>query len=168
MPQFIEEDFVAVRRNPGDKKPTLTLAFGDKVEVLGTEDGDTKVRVLDRFDGKFEGFIRGEPVLRDAGILKLSAVDVQQGDGLVLETPGGKIMFIDGGDNKLFARHVAERFRHRDTSGDNPLPVDAILVTHGDADHFDGLNDLRRSEDLPAHKARKRIFIHPRRTTTAW
>ncbi len=166
-PRFIEEDFVAVRRQPKSKKPFLTLFFGDSVEVLpdvnGEHPGFTKVRVLNHFNGKAKGFVKGNLPLRDQGILKLSMVDVQQGDGLILETPDGKIVFIDGGDNKLFARHAAARFRHRESSAQNPLEIDAMIVTHGDADHFDGLNDIRRSEKLPKRNARKRLFIHPRR-----
>ena len=164
MLKFIDDDFVAVRKNKGDKKPALTLAFGEAVEILAVDGDFTRVRVPHRWDGTFEGFIRGDdPPLRDTGVLAISTVDVQQGDGMILETPGGKIMFIDGGDNKLFARHAAARYRHRGATAAAPLPVDAIVVTHGDADHFDGLNDLKRSEDLPAAKARKRLFIHPRR-----
>lgn len=166
--QFIDEDFVALRRTAtGSGKPFLTLSFGDAVEVLPDTQNDhpgfTKVRVLSHFDGTAEGFITGNPPLRDKGILKLSMVDVQQGDGLILETPSGKIVFIDGGDNKLFARHAAARFLHRKSTSDEPLEIDAIIITHGDADHFDGLNDLRRSERLPSSKKKKRLFIHPKR-----
>jgi beta-lactamase superfamily II metal-dependent hydrolase len=144
----------------------VTLAFGDAVEVLpddGTHDGWTKIRVVGYFDGTAEGFIKGEPPLRPTGVLKLSMVDVQQGDGLVLETPAGKIVLIDGGDNKLFARHLAARFRHRATSAADPLPIEAIIITHGDADHFDGLNEIRRSESYPNNQAEKRLFIQPKR-----
>lgn len=161
---FVDEDFVAVRRHrDSGETPFLTLAFGDRVEVLGREDDWTHVRALTHFDGEATGFVRGEMPLRSEGVVKLSMVDVQQGDGMILETPGGKIFFIDGGDNKLFARHAAARFRHRKPTAENPLEVDAILVTHGDGDHFDGLNDIRRSEDLPAYQAHKRLFIHPQR-----
>ena len=164
MPQFIDADFVVVRREPkSSAKRSVTLAFGDPVDVLGYDGGWTRIRVLSYFSGPFVGFVRGRLPVRDTGIVKLSMVDVQQGDGLILETPGGQIVFIDGGDNKLFARHVAARFRHRQTSADHPLEVAAILITHGDADHFDGLNDIRRSETLPKRDARKRVFIHPRR-----
>ena len=161
---FIDEDFVAVRRHrEAREKPFLTLVFGDKVEVLEQADGWTRVRALEAFDGTATGFVKGDPPLRDAGILKFSMVDVQQGDGMVLETPGGEIVLIDGGDNQMFARHVAARFRHRQPTADDPLEVAAILVTHGDADHFEGLTKIKQSETLPAHKARKRLFIHPRR-----
>ena len=44
-------------------------------------------------------------------VLKVNFVDVQQGDGAVIETPDGKVMLIDGGDNQLFARYLAGRFR---------------------------------------------------------
>lgn len=166
--QFIDDDFVGVRRTPTKSgKPFVTLAFGDAVEVVPDANdehpGFTKVKILTHFDGTAEGFVEGTPPLRNKGVLRLSMVDVQQGDGLILETPNGKIVFIDGGDNKLFARHAAARFRHKQSTADEPLEIDAIIITHGDADHFDGLNDLRRSETLARKKAHKRIFIHPRR-----
>jgi beta-lactamase superfamily II metal-dependent hydrolase len=167
MPEtkFIDDDFVALRRNKDTgETPFLVLAFGDAIEVLDITDPKwTQVRALTVFDGTATGFVRGRPLLRERGVLKLSMVDVQQGDGLVLETPSGRIVFIDGGDNVLFARHVAERFRHRASAAQEPLEVEAIIITHGDADHFDGLNLLRDSEDLPEDKARKRVFIHPKR-----
>lgn len=165
--RYVDDDFVALRRRKnGRDKPFLTLAFGDAVEVLDESDDEwTEVRALTHWDGTASGWVRGKPPLRDEGILKFSMVDVQQGDGLVLETPKGEIMLVDGGDNQLFARHVAARFRHRGPTADSPLDVAAILVTHGDADHFDGLNKIRQSEtdrDL-AHQPRKRLPIHPRR-----
>lgn len=162
--RFIDEDFVALRRERNARqRPFLTLAYGDAVEVLRELDGWTEVRALDRFNGRATGFVRGRPRLRDRGVLKFSMVDVQQGDGLILETPEGRVVFIDGGDNQLFARHAAARFRHREPTPEAPLDVDLILVTHGDADHFDGLNELRRSEELPQRDARKRLPIRPRR-----
>lgn len=160
--QFIDDDFVKVRRHQGK---AVTLAFGDPVEVLGlTADGKRKrVRVHGLFDGPFEGTVPKATKLRDEGVLKLSMVDVQQGDGLVLETPAGKTVFIDGGDNQLFARHVAQRLRHRGSDKDHPVEIDAILITHGDADHFKGLNKIRESEKLTGRRRRKRLFIHPKR-----
>jgi len=166
MSKFIGEDFIRLRRRrSAEAEPFLTLAFGDEVEVLAEQGGFVKLRALTHFDGRATGWAKNSPPLRllDNGILKLSMVDVQQGDGLVLESPSGKIVLIDGGDNKLFARHVAARFRHRGATAANPLPVEAIVITHGDADHFDGLNDIKRSETDRGISARKRLFIHPKR-----
>jgi hypothetical protein len=94
--KFIDDDFVAVREAPDPKSTRkATLVFGDAVEVLGESNGWTKVKILTYFDGQTEGFVKGQPPVRDAGVLKLSMVDVQQGDGLILETPAGKIVFVD-------------------------------------------------------------------------
>ncbi len=162
--RYIDDDFVAVRAQPTTgARRIVTLAFGDQVHVLGEQDGWTQVRVLEYFSRPFRGWVRGRLPVRDTGVLRLSMVDVQQGDGLVLETPGGQIVLIDGGDNKLFARHVAARYRHRAATPEKPLDVAAILITHGDADHFDGLNDIARSEELPDYQKHKRLAIHPRR-----
>jgi len=166
MSKFIGDDFVRLRRRrSAEADPFLTLAFGDEVDVLDHQGGFVQLRALTHFDGRATGWAKNNPPLRllDNGILKFSMVDVQQGDGLVLESPGGKIVLIDGGDNKLFARHIAARFRHRRATAANPLAVDAIVITHGDADHFDGLNDIKRSETERGIAARKRLFIRPKR-----
>ena len=169
MPKVhIDEDFVAVYKQPkkGASK-RVTLVFGDEIELLAESDsGFEKIRVHGYFSGPFTGWVKGTPRTykkSEKGVLKFSMVDVQQGDGMIFETPAGKLIWIDGGDNKLFARHVAARYKHRKTSDTNPLQVDAMIVTHGDADHFDGLNEIRRSEKFKGDKARKSIFIHPLR-----
>ena len=170
--RYIDKDFVRFRflGAEGNEQQAI-LAFGDKVEVLeeGGGGNPSRVRALELFDGTLVGMVAGKPFRGpDKGVLKFSMVDVQQGDGMVLETPPDenhetKIIFIDGGDNKLFARHVAARYRHRQSSKTNPLGVDLILITHGDADHFEGLIDIKRSETEKGISARKRLFIHPRR-----
>jgi beta-lactamase superfamily II metal-dependent hydrolase len=86
-------------------------------------------------------------------------VDVQQGDGAVIEAPDGKIILVDGGDNQLFARYLAARFRG--TSESKPKMIDCILVTHGDADHFAGLTEIHESETNSEPK--KRLFIAAKR-----
>src|SRR5262245_28669349 len=146
--RYIDKDFVRFKFSGfGGNDEHAVLAFGDKVDVLqeGTGSTPSRVRALELFDGTLEGTVAGKPFrTRDKGVLKFSMVDVQQGDGMVLETPPDandktQLVFIDGGDNKLFARHVAARYRHLPSSATNPLEVDLILITHGDADHFEGL-----------------------------
>jgi beta-lactamase superfamily II metal-dependent hydrolase len=88
-------------------------------------------------------------------VLKVNFVDVQQGDGSVIELPSGEVILVDGGDNQLFARYLAGRFRG--TSTTKPKNIDCMLVTHGDADHFVGLPKILESETHS--EPRKRLFI---------
>jgi len=37
-------------------------------------------------------------------VLQVAFVDVQQEDGALVQTPAGKLITIDGGENQLFAR----------------------------------------------------------------
>ena len=166
MATYIKDDFVNIRTQPkSDAKVKLQLVFGDRVEVVKHENGWTKLKLPTRTNGKSTGWAKLNPNahLMDKGVVKFSMVDVQQGDGLVLETPDEKVVLIDGGDNKLFARHLAWRYFHKQTSKDNPYEVDAIIISHGDADHFDGLNDIVRSETERGIPDRKRLFLAPKR-----
>lgn len=175
-------DLVVVRNAEG--KILTTLAWGDEVVVLGDHEGGLaiEIRQLRDLGDRIEivsvpGFIRKpsastrltiDDVLKaeDAtgddgtrGVLRVDFVDVQQGDGAVLETPNGQVVLIDGGDNQLFARYLAARFGG--TTVEEPQPIAAIVVTHGDADHFEGLTRIHASE---THRERpKRLFIQPER-----
>src|SRR5262245_32976439 len=132
--RYIDADFVGARLPRND---LYTFAFGDPVIPLGIVDGHAKLRIV---GGRFNGVTvrcKADVPLRDKPIMSFSMIDVQQGDGMVIETPGGQVITIDGGDNQLFARHLAARYAH--TTPTHRLLIDAMIITHGDADHFDGL-----------------------------
>lgn len=171
---------ITVPATDTEKKSTRVLAWGDEVEVVNTTAEHVEVKVTifrpqpdgsikpDRVSGfiKPKGAIKPADVVvekKNSRILKVDFVDVQQGDGSVVETPKGKVVLIDAGDNQLFARYLANRFRN--TSEAKPKEIDCILVTHGDADHFLGLTKIFESETDPrlASTKWKRLFIHPQR-----
>ncbi len=153
---FIAEDIV---RFTPDRGTTFNLYWGEEVEVIEHAGGRTKLRALERGSRPIPGSVAGKLPTQDKRPLQFMMIDVQQGDGLIFVTPAGRKIFIDGGDNELFARFAAARFGG--SSAERPLEVDAIVVTHGDADHFDGLSEIRDSE---THETlRKRLFIHPKR-----
>ncbi|HWT12870.1 MAG TPA: hypothetical protein VN231_08970 [Allosphingosinicella sp.] len=156
MLQYLDDDVVDLRHSDGS---TWQFYWGDAVEVLSQDSAGKKVRVHGLKGIVDEGMISAKAKLRSDPILRISMVDVQQGDGLIIDTPSGKVIFVDGGDNELFARHAAARYRG--TSPADPLLVDAVVVTHGDADHFEGLTELEKSETHA--KPHKRIFMAPRR-----
>jgi beta-lactamase superfamily II metal-dependent hydrolase len=174
----INVDLAEVYASKDRKDFIRTLGWGDEVEVLSKTEKHVEIRTTrfeEQQDGSIEpvdasGFIvpsassgiKPEEVFverEDSRVLKVDFVDVQQGDASVVETPKGKVVFIDGGEQQLFARYLANRYRG--TSKEEPKEVDCVLVTHGDADHFAGLVKIKESEthSLPW----KRLFIYPKR-----
>jgi Metallo-beta-lactamase superfamily len=174
----INVDLADVWNQRGRKSLRHTVAWGDEVNVIKQESTHLEVEITSfkaQPDGSVVpvtgvGFI--EPtksskikpadvvvLLQQNRVLKVNFVDVQQGDGSVIESPDGKIILVDGGDNQLFARYLAARFRG--TTATQPKRIDCILVTHGDADHFSGLTKIHESETLT--DKRKRLFIQPER-----
>lgn len=155
---YLDDDIVDLRRDDGS---SWQYYWGDPLQRVPSKDTAKaiRVRMIGRTGRVDEGYIKQEAALRTTPVTRFSMIDVQQGDGMILETPAGKVLFIDSGEIKLFARHVAARFPG--TSAAKPLIVDAVIVTHGDADHFAGLDELRKSE---AHaKPTSRVFVTARR-----
>ena len=170
----VKVPLVRVWSEPEGGRLHRTLAWGDRlgfvertgrnlvVETVSYEelpDGSvrsTGVRGYIRHDGRTTNSILGP---KQHAVLAVEFVDVQQGDAAVVESPDGAVMLIDGGENQLFARYLANRYRG--TSEANPKVIDTIVVTHGDADHFAGLRQIFDSER--DSRKRKRLFIRPRR-----
>jgi hypothetical protein len=172
--KLIAVDLARVYENQTARKPFMVLTWGDEVEVVESDAKKIKVKVTatKSDDGSAVGVAKNgvikldeykvKEVLADVGtlnILKINFVDVQQGDGAIIETPGGQVVLVDGGENKLFSRYLAARFRG--TTEAYPRDVAAIVVSHGDADHFAGLTLIHDSETHP--DVAKRVFINPQR-----
>jgi beta-lactamase superfamily II metal-dependent hydrolase len=171
--KLIADDLVSMGwvDDKGNKNNTI-LAWGDEVELISERNPDyNEIRGLFAYekldDESYEkvevsGFINKDAELKEPGeikVLQTSFVDVQQGDGIVIETPEHRRILIDGGDNVMFARYLAQRYPR--SSKNKPEEFDAIVVTHGDADHFAGLTKIWKSEENP--KPSKRIFLRPKR-----
>jgi len=161
-----------------DGKFRTMLAWGDPVTVLDQDSKRLKVEVLGyatQANGsivakKGFGYVKrrfgsgkdAQEVALPADevkVLKVDFVDVQQGDGALIETPGGKTITLDGGDNQLFARYLAARYRG--SSDAQRKEIDAMIVSHGDADHFAGLAEIQESETNS--NPLKRLYAHPSR-----
>ena len=174
----IAVDLVDVWKAADRKDLLRTLAWGDEVIVKQTTPTHLEVETV-LFRAQSDGSVLPEKASAfvvpsrasgltpaalvkkraDNDVLSVNFVDVQQGDGTVIESPDGKVILVDGGDNQLFARYLAGRYRG--TSAEKPKTIDCILVTHGDADHFAGLAEIFDSENHS--EPRKRLFIKPRR-----
>lgn len=65
--------------------------------------------------------------------LTVAFLDVGQGDAILIETPHGSQMLIDGGPNKKVLSELGGVMPFYDRS------IDVVLATHPDADHIGGL-----------------------------
>ncbi len=117
----------------------------------GTGDGDEeglgegKRRGVRSFAVRFTGifllyglcFCALLPRPRDG--LRVTCLDVGQGDGIVLESRGG-VVLVDGGSSSEsgLAERCLEPFLESRALGH----IDCALVSHGDADHVSGLLEL--------------------------
>jgi beta-lactamase superfamily II metal-dependent hydrolase len=174
---FLNIDLAKIYPTPSGKtKPLAYIGRGDFVNVVETTTKFIKTAswtykpdaagspVPQPTDGyiRLARGLKAAEVVRPIGeldVLKVNFIDVQQGDGCVIETPSGKVILVDGGDNQMFARYLAARYRK--TTAAKPKRIDCIIVTHGDADHFSGLTEIHDSETHAT--PHKRLFIHPKR-----
>lgn len=65
--------------------------------------------------------------------LEVSFLDVGQGDAILIQTPSGKTMLIDGGVSGVVLERLADRLSYFDHN------IDVMVATHPDADHVTGL-----------------------------
>jgi beta-lactamase superfamily II metal-dependent hydrolase len=122
-----------------------TLFWGDQVRVIGPGKIELARRVWDAVKKKYitETRVCAIPKglrFRDEPLLKARFIDVGQGDGAIIETPDGKLIIVDGGEEDHLRRYINVAFGHVLRS--KPLECAAIVITHGDADHFAGLTRL--------------------------
>jgi competence protein ComEC len=89
------------------------------------------------------------------GTLRVSAIDVGQGDALLCETPTGKTLLIDCGPaipgSDAGVRHIIPFLVRR-----NIPKLDVVVITHGHQDHTGGLVSLANSVSIDS------VFATPR------
>lgn len=65
--------------------------------------------------------------------LRISFLDVSQGDAIFIQTPSGHDMLIDGGNSDRVLEKLGEKMSYFDRS------INVIVATHPDQDHITGL-----------------------------
>jgi len=80
--------------------------------------------------------------LRSGDELKLSFLNVGQGDAIFIEAPNGNQMLIDGGPNKKVLSELGSVMSFWDRS------IDVVLATHPDKDHTGGLPEVLKRYDV--------------------
>ncbi len=79
------------------------------------------------------------PLLRPAsGILRVSFLDVGQGDATLIQTPSGHVLLVDAGGSPSSAFDVGGRVVTPAVWALGERALDWLLLTHGDLDHIGG------------------------------
>lgn len=151
--KYVRKDTAKFYKKTGDEMQAFTeLLWGDRVwlEDDTTTDGYVKARARG-----LVGWVKSAD-LGDEALLELYFVDVGQGDGVLICTPDGRHILIDGGfkrasqpSGKNAADFVDWKFVK--DYGRTEIKLDAIIASHNDADHYGGLWDLVSAD--PAAKA---------------
>jgi competence protein ComEC len=79
-----------------------------------------------------------------SGNLKLSVLDVGQGDALLLELPDGSALLVDGGGIPYGDFDIGEKVVLPELLRRGIRELRAMVLTHPDADHVSGLISLAR------------------------
>jgi len=161
---YVKADKAPVFLEATGSKKRMHLLWGDRVEVLGKSGDRVKIRARGRenFGWVEKSVLGGQP------LLELYFIDVGQGDGVLVKTPNGRHLMIDGGlrrskqdTGKSAADFVDWKF-FKDYAEDR-IVLDALIASHCDADHYGGLTDLLevdQTNELDCEDVRVKAIYH--------
>ena len=128
------------RRSAGAANHVL---MGTWLQVLETDGDWLKVRPRSN-RGRGGWVLRSHT--RSTPALKVFFVDVGQGDGAIVEAPNGRLL-IDGGPSKAYHNFLRHRYKPLIAAGEK-VHFDAVVVSHPDMDHFQGLTHALNDQDF--------------------
>lgn len=148
MIKYLKSETAPFLVKDGDREVKIELLWGDQFQI-----------VTDPENGFVSGWARGrfgrieERHLGDESLLEFYFIDVGQGDGVLIRTPDGRHILVDGGykrsaqpSGKNAADFVDWKFA-KDYRRDK-IDIDVMLSSHPDADHYGGLWDLVNPDEV--------------------
>ncbi len=119
------------------------LLWGDLVQITKSGPKRCEVRARGSMGKMNTADLGSEP------LLEVYFVDVGQGDGVLVRTPDGRHMLIDGGlerTKQLTGKNAADfiDWKFFFDYGDFRIRLDSLMASHSDNDHYGGLHDLVR------------------------
>ena len=142
-PKKSDNGFSKELKLPGGKKGKPL--WGDLVQILNWEDGN---QCRGRVRGQVGSLSRND--LMENPLAEVYFVDVGQGDGVLVRTPDGRHMVIDGGlerTKQLTGKNAADfiDWKFFIDYGDFRIRLESLMASHSDSDHYGGLHDLVRT-----------------------
>jgi beta-lactamase superfamily II metal-dependent hydrolase len=145
--KFLQADTSKLYLDDSSGKVLIELLWGDRIEVVNSTPVKGRVKVKAR---GHSGYVK-ESELGDKPLLEIYFIDVGQGDGILIITPGSdaerKHILIDGGYNRKAQPHGKSAADFVDWKffkdyGEKKIRLDALISSHCDADHYGGLWDI--------------------------
>jgi beta-lactamase superfamily II metal-dependent hydrolase len=146
---YAARPLVKAFRGPTGGQGVANLFLGEWMKVIDTPTARAS-RVHVRYRGG-EGYVALEDLTRRRH-LEIFFIDVSQGDGILIQTPDDRRILIDGGESE--DAHEFIRNKYRLDKPDNFIDFEAIIATHSDADHTQGLLTILKDPKI----AVKRFF----------
>lgn len=167
---LIFNDFVSANSTPLYKASTGSskvchLLWGDGVHFDGPAGSGPRRPVKAR--GGRKGFVT-KSALGGQSLLEFYFIDVGQGDGILIKTPGFRHIMLDGGYPRYLqdtGKNAADfvDWKFSKDYGKETIELDAMLASHNDLDHYGGLSDLldvSQSDELDATGVKVETFFH--------
>jgi beta-lactamase superfamily II metal-dependent hydrolase len=160
--KYVSTDTAELFESATGSKVQLELLWGDRVDVVSSVGPRARVRAR----GK-EGYV-DQASLGDRALLELYFIDVGQGDGILIRTPDGRHVMIDGGYKRASqptGKNAADfvDWKFVKDYGSTSIDIDVMLASHNDADHYGGLWDLLNADqnaELDAQQVHVESFFH--------
>jgi hypothetical protein len=119
----------------------VELIWGDSVQIIRRGATTCEVRARAYFGAMKSSDLTNRP------LLEAYFIDVGQGDGVLVRTPDGKHLLIDGGlerSKQLTGKNAADfvDWKFFYDYGDHRVRLNAMMASHSDNDHYGGLHDL--------------------------
>lgn len=107
-------------------------------------------------DALLYGYFPAYRVLVENNQLDITAMDVGQGDGIVLRTPKQKVITIDGGSTSVddVGRYRIIPFLKAQCI----KKIDYAIMTHADEDHINGLIEMMKTSDGPGIQVKNLVL----------
>jgi glyoxylase-like metal-dependent hydrolase (beta-lactamase superfamily II) len=160
--KYVSKDTAPLFFDATGSKRRLELLWGDRVDITETVGSRFKAKAR----GK-PGFVEAADV-GDQSLLEIYFIDVGQGDGVLIRTPDDRHVMIDGGFKRASqptGKNAADfvDWKFFKDYGRTQIRLDAMMVSHNDADHYGGLSDLldvNAIHELDAQDIRVDAFYH--------
>ena len=133
---YAKEPLVNVfqERSASSKKKVAKLFMGEWMKILDDRIPEEE-RIHVRYRGG-KGYVESDQ-LSWKRYLEIYFIDVSQGDSILIQAPEDRRILIDGGQSDDAHNFIRTKYNLKEKN--NYIDFDAVVATHSDADHTQGL-----------------------------